>query len=105
MPDGEPERLIVLKALAASVTRRQDAPVRPRAHASTFAWPHMVASRTAQFMGATSRGRPQPMGERRVRKLLNQLVEEGMASRMRSYDSGHRFYLTTAGYERLGGER
>jgi hypothetical protein len=57
--------------------------------------PEEVAKATPQFMGVAASGRRrQPMGVRRVRAILNELVSDGYVERRPRFYGGHSFRLT-----------
>ena len=57
-----------------------------------------IARETPQFIGRTAGGQlVQPMGERRVRQILNKLYEERCVTRSRSWETPYLFRLTDIG--------
>lgn len=62
---------------------------------------YKVAQRTPEFMVRGAEGRLPPMGERRVRRLLAALLEQGVVNRRRTYYAGHLFTVTRQGRELL----
>lgn len=85
--DYEVWATIVLRALD-SATRSGSSSASARA----------VARETPQFIGRTASGQlVQPMGERRVRKILNKLCEEVCVTRSRSWGTPYMFRLTDIG--------
>ena len=81
------EQRVVLRALGTARGHRLDA----------FKWPESVAAATPNHMPPAASGKAQPMGERRVRALLNELVLMGYAERTRSHFGGHAWRITDEG--------
>lgn len=84
--NGSDERIVLL-ALEDARSHRLDG----------YKWPEAVANATPQHMGRTATGRPQPMGVRKVRRVLNEFVELGYADRIRSHFGGHAWRITDKG--------
>lgn len=71
-----------------------------------YKWPERVASATPLHMGRTAEGKlAQPMGVRKVRSILNALVESGCAERIRSHFGGHAWKITDKGRIARGARR
>jgi hypothetical protein len=64
--------------------------------------PYRIAARTPDHVPRLYDGqKAQPWGERRVRKLLNELVAEGYVRRSRSFYVGMRYALESKGRDAL----
>lgn len=83
------ERMTVMRALGLAERRALSA--------SGYVEPFEVARATAEFVLRTATGGRVSFGERRTRRILGELVDDGLARRRRSWGIGHTFQLTDEG--------
>lgn len=95
------ERVVVLRALRAV----QGPDVHQSVAVARWSSPFEIARRTPEFMLGTGlpQSRRQPYGERRVRKILAELVDDALVGRRRDPYVGYLFRLTDLGRSELGG--